>query len=428
MDHAWLNQGTYGVRVRSRDDKNAESGWSESLAVSVVLVEFAPNVSVDHGCSCGSPSIAIGPPTGQTPPIYVAMQDGANIAFQKSTDVGMSWLADNQYVCQGACRDITTDAEGGIYLIYVDAERVYCVHSFDGGSTWSSPARIDDCDSTQYVGWACVAADTAGHLFCAWNDNHHLWTSISTDRGVTWSTDPNTADGVVRSVCVQPGTNHYFVATDDYVYRSRDMGQTFEPGVRLCADSDFSYWARVAADREHVVTGYIGGYGNGVTKVRTLYTTPDTWGPCTSVTDSTHNVYRIALAMSASGRVHTAQMMNRNNGRYDIYYAYSSNHGVAWSAPELVNDDKTGDKWNPDIGTDTAGYAYIVWQDGRASNPGIWFSTNNPAGLRGGLQGRDPKQTQPRGKGRGPRSGTAMTSRLKPHAALPQQASDRLGR
>ena len=107
-------------------------------------------------------------------------------------------------------------------------------------------------------------------------------------------------------------------------------------------------------------------------------------------------------------------MMNHNDGRYDIYHAYSTDHGATWSAPERVNDDKTGDKWNPDIGVDTAGYAYIVWQDGRASNPGIWFSTNNPAGLGGGFRVRDTKQAQPRGKGIGPRGGTATTSRLKP--------------
>jgi len=69
-------------------------------------------------------------------------------------------------------------------------------------------------------------------------------------------------------------------------------------------------------------------------------------------------------------------MMNRNDGRYDIYHAYSTDHGVTWSTPERINDDKTGEKRNPDIGADSAGYAYIVWEDGR----GIWFSTNNPFG------------------------------------------------
>ncbi len=414
MQHVWLNQGKYGVRVRARDISGAESGWSDSLPVSIAAVGFSPNVSIDHGHSCDAPSIAIGPSSGEHQPIYVAMLDHRSIAFQKSTDAGTSWLADNQIVGQGDEADIAADADGGIYIVLVEANQVYCVHSFDGGSTWSSPARIDDCDSTQYVGGAYVAADTAGHLFCAWNTwcdgNASLWTSISTDRGVTWSPNVRTAGGAADGVCIQPGTNDYFINTEDgygiNVYRSRDMGQTFEPGVGVSDD-----WnpreARVAADREHVVAAYIGGSGNGVTRARTLYTAPDTWGPCTSVTDASFNSTNLALAVSASGRVHTAQMMNRNEGRYDICYAYSTDHGATWSTPERVNDDKTRDKRNPDIGADSAGYAYMVWHDGRASNPGVWFSTNNPACLGGGFRGRDTRQLQPRGKGIGPRGDAA---------------------
>ncbi|HTW90337.1 MAG TPA: exo-alpha-sialidase [bacterium] len=424
VQHAWFNQGTYGVRARARDVRDAESGWSGSLHVSIAAVGFAPNVSVDHGHSCGHPSIAVGPPSGEYQPIYVAMQDGQSIAFQKSTDAGASWLADNQIVGQGSGPHVAADADGGIYIVLAEANRVYCVHSFDGGATWSSPARIDDCDSARYIYSVYVATSTTGHLFCAWNDERggssNLWTSISTDRGVTWSPNVNTASGLVRGVCVQPGTSDCFMATDDeyggaIVYRSRDMGQTFEPGVQVSDD-----WspreARVAADREHVVAAYVGGSGNGVTRARTLYTTPDTWGPCTSVTDVSRNSYDIALAMSASGRVHTAQMTNRNDGRYDIYYACSSDHGATWDTIERVNDDMTGDKWYPDIGADSAGYAYIVWEDGRVSNPGVWFSTNNPRPAVAGFRGRDTQQLQPRGKCIGPRGGTATASRLKPQA------------
>jgi hypothetical protein len=270
MLHAWPNQGKYGVRVRARDNRNAESGWSDSLPVSIAAVGFAPSVNIDHGLSYGHPSITIGPPSGEHQPIYVAMQDHRSIVFQKSTDAGASWLADNRIVCQGAETDIAADADGGIYIVLVEANRVYCVHSFDGGSTWSSPARIDDCDSTQSVWGAYVAADTAGHLFCAWNTwydgNATLWTSISTDRGVTWIPNVNTHYGAIGGVCIQPGTNDYFINTDDgygiNMYRSRDMGQTFERELGLSDD-----WnpreARVAADREHVVAAYIGGSGNG---------------------------------------------------------------------------------------------------------------------------------------------------------------------
>jgi len=392
MNHVWHNQGRYEVRARARDDMDAQSGWSNPLAVSIAAVGFRPSVNIDHGLSYGSPSITIGPPSGEHQPIYVAMQGDGSIVFQKSTDAGASWLADNRIVGQGAVTDIAADADGGIYIVLEEADRVYCVHSFDGGSTWSSPARVDDCDSTQHVWGAYVAADTAGHLFCAWNTwcdgDATLWTSISADRGVTWSPNVHSAGGAADGVCIQPGTNDYFINTEDgygiNVYHSRDMGQTFEREVGVSDD-----WnpreARVAADREHVVAAYVGGSGNSVTRARTLYTTPDTWGPRTSVTEVSFNSTNLALAVSASGRVHTAQMMNRDDGRYDIYHAYSTDHGATWTTPERVNDDKTGEKRNPDIGADSAGYAYIVWEDNR----GVWFTTTNPSGVAQ-RRGRSP--------------------------------------
>jgi hypothetical protein len=70
-------------------------------------------------------------------------------------------------------------------------------------------------------------------------------------------------------------------------------------------------------------------------------------------------------------------MMNYRDGRYDACYAYSTDHGVTWFRHERVNDDTTGDEFYPDIAADSAGHAYLVWEDGRQSSPGIWFSTNN---------------------------------------------------
>ena len=432
MRHAWLDTGLYEVRARARDDKNAQSGWSEPLAVSVAFVGFAPNVNVDHGRSCRSPSIAIGPFSCGYQPIYVAMQDGLSIAFQKSTDGGVSWLADNQVVCQGAYPDVTTDFRSNIYVAFTekdspDAYSMHCALSTDGGMTWSAPARINDETASGSAMLGRLTADTAGNLFCAWSDSRagesRIWSSVSTDQGTTWGRNVRVCDckdtayggcGDV-DVFVQPGTNHYLVAATGpfelgpgwisahaYFYRSTDMGRTFEPGFQIDSAAVDAAWPHVVADAEHVICDYNVDHQdvNNYTQSRTLYTVSDIWGPCTPVSDPSYNSYYSgALAISGDGRIHTALMLNRHDGRYDIGYAFSTDHGATWSRHQRVNDDTQDDKFYPDIGADEAGYAYIVWEDGRVSNPGVWFSTNNPAFSGGGFRGRDTKQIQPRVNG-----------------------------
>jgi hypothetical protein len=53
-------------------------------------------------------------------------------------------------------------------------------------------------------------------------------------------------------------------------------------------------------------------------------------------------------------------MLNRHDGRYDIGYAFSTDHGATWSKHQRVNDDTQDDKSYPDIGADKAGYVYAV--------------------------------------------------------------------
>jgi hypothetical protein len=185
-------------------------------------------------------------------------------------------------------------------------------------------------------------------------------------------------------VFVQPGTNHYLVAAQvpyydgywnhgSYLYRSTDMGQTFQPGVRLNTNG-YAGQPHVVADAQHVVCDYT---DNGsITEARTLYTQPDTWGVPHFIGTSYANGAK--LAISADGRVHTALMARHGGEPFLSFYALSSDHGVTWSEPELVNDDTTADRWDPDIAADSAGHANVVWEvDGGE----VWFSTNNPAAI-----------------------------------------------
>jgi hypothetical protein len=399
-------------------------------SITIALASFGPNVRIDHqnlpNHSCHSCAITVGPGAPSSQPLYVVFEDDstkgiyvvrADVKFQKSTDAGRTWLPADVLIRWGASYlaypDITTDSDGDIYIVYQDKHvdttgapsyQLSCVRSSDGGATWTAPAQVDD-SSGGTIGWARIAADSAGNLICVWNDwragSGHIWSSVSTDQGATWRRNVRVDDDTTDYDCyhadvfVQPGTNHYLVAAQvprsfenrphirpcAFLYRSTDMGQTFEPGVQLDTFNDYAAHPHVVADRDHIICDYSGDgrevRDTIIVEARTFYTQADTWGAPSRVTDldTLHRLYvSDALALSGDGRVHTALMVcDTVDWRYDVFYASSSDHGVSWSDIELVNDDTTRNCWYPDIGADMAGYAYVVY--------GTWFATNAPVGI-----------------------------------------------
>jgi hypothetical protein len=393
------------------------------LFCTIAIAGFRPNVRIDHEDRpyyyCRHAAVTVGPVEHSRQPIYVVFQDDSlfparrsSIMFQKSADCGRTWLDGDVLIRRGAryaeYPDIVTDPDGVIYVFYdedsTESSHIYCVRSSDGGATWTTPVQVDD-HSSGWIGTPRAAVDSAGHLFVAWNLGH-IYSSVSTDKGATWSPRVRVDDDTVSSesyhpdVFVQPGTNHYLVAAQcpfhrppvitrgAFLYRSTDNGLSFQPGVRLDTFDGYTGSPHVVADRYHVICDYTGQTKSddlNLTEARTLFCQPDTWGSPSLVSKLDTSQFwsypqGAKLAISANGRVHTALMVccDTVEARYSTYYTCSSDHGVAWSELELVSGDTTMDCYHPDIGVDSAGNAYVVWQ-GRGN--GIWFSTNSPVAI-----------------------------------------------
>jgi len=394
---------------------------------------FSPNVRIHQerpGHACLVPAIAVGPGAPSHQPIYVAYEDdsmhgfvpvSADLMFQKSTDAGATWLAEDKLVRHigpiSLSPDVTTDPDGNIYIVYsgrdtgADGDHYYCVRSTDGGVTWCEPVQVDDNATEVGVAqWARVATDSAGNLFCAWpgirDEKSNISSSMSTDRGTTWGASVRVSTDTTRAfygfadvdVFVEPGTNQYLVAAvcrcrtslsveiGAYLYRSTDGGLTFQPSVRLDTFGGFVSTPHVVADQSHMICDYTGDpagtSGHGRTESRTFYAGLDTWGGVVAVSDTMLYSYYHGgkLAPSSDGRVHTALMVCDASERYEIRYAYSSDHGATWSRLTRVNDGGSGTQY-PDIGVDSEGYAYVVWCDGRNHRNEVWFSTNRPLAI-----------------------------------------------
>jgi hypothetical protein len=404
------------------------------------LALFGPAVRLDQenrpGYACYRVDLACGPEVGGIPVVYAAFEDDSvpftiersDIAFQRSTDLGQTWLPENVIVHTGArfaCYpDLQVGSDGTVYLVYtdrVDGSRghIHSRRSTDGGLTWSAPVQVDDNGGRVPVGWARLALDSAGNLFCTWTDQRgsylRVYSDVSTDGGASWNTDVRVDDDTVSFNCyppdcfVQPGTNHYLVTAvapvrgptgivlHSHFYRSTDMGQTFSPGFQLDTFDGYSQQPHVVADSHHVITDYGGdGYGNQcVTMARTLFTPADTWGPQVMVTelDTIYSSFTNGgkLAIDQQGYVHTGLMIaDRQTTVWGIYYAYSADHGLTWSEREEVSDLPLVQQWDPSIAVSDAGAAFVAWQDMRSGKAEIWFATNYPLGIEESPKPRAP--------------------------------------
>ncbi len=404
------------------------------LLCSIAAPWFSPNVRIDHerpSHQCVEPAMAVGPGAPSCQPIYVVCEEDsmhgfvpgdADLMFQKSTDAGATWLAEDKLVrhigITNLSPDVTTDPDGNVYIVYTGRDtstytgHYYCVRSTDGGVTWCEPVQIDDnVTESRDVQWARVASDSAGHLFCAWTDirdQRDVWSSVSTDRGATWGANVRVSNDTTHAiggfgdvdVFVEPGTNQYLVAArwfhytslsvetgyqyEIHLYRSTDGGLTFQPSVRLDTFGPFVGDPHVVADRDHMICDYTGNPGDKdgqcLTESRTFYVGPDTWGSVVAVSDTMFRSYYHGgkLALSSDGRVHTALMVYA--GDWQIHYASSSDHGASWSGGTRVNDGGGATQF-PDIGVDSEGYAYLVWCDLRNNRNELWFSTNHPLAI-----------------------------------------------
>ncbi|MEO0010172.1 MAG: exo-alpha-sialidase [candidate division WOR-3 bacterium] len=392
----------------------------------VSFAEFLPAVRVDQenrpNYACYHADVAVGPVIAGTPVIYVAFEDDSvpftvqrsDIAFQRSTDGGRTWLSENIIIRRGnrfACYpELVVGRDGTIYLMYIDRidgsrGHIHFVRSTDMGETWSDPVQVDDNTGTVPIGWVKLALDSSENIFCSWTDQRsaylRVYADVSTDGGRTWGRDVRVDDDTVSFNCyppdvfVQPGTNDYLVVADapvregsgivlhSHFYRSTDQGRSFSPGFQLDTFSGYSRMPHVVADEQHIITDYTGnGYVNQCkTLARTWYADGDTWGEQVLVTelDTIYSSFTqgAKLAIDPIGVVHTALMFaHRESTIWNIYYTYSTDHGRTWAQREAVSPMAMVQQWDPSIAVDQEGTVCIVWQDMREGKAEIWFSTN----------------------------------------------------
>lgn len=152
---------------------------------------------------------------------FVAWSHGGNIWFDRSTDGGKTWLEhDVKAVERGAlwnfeipgigrangmpitaCDRSNGPHQGTIYINWADQREgdtdVWLTKSTDGGTTWTSPVRVngDPPGTHQFFTWMALDQST-GYLYFVYYDRRHytdtqtdVYLSVSRDGGKTFESE-----------------------------------------------------------------------------------------------------------------------------------------------------------------------------------------------------------------------------------------------
>jgi hypothetical protein len=177
---------------------------------------------------------------------------------------------------------------------------------------------------------------------------------------------------------------------------SRDRGATFSKAVQLTTPSQTTpgntyVYPSIGSDGT-VYVAFEGGFDLNKNKVGHIYVTKSvddgrTWGPFVEAASPIENplgyfpptkfrdgiLENFAASPTYPGHVYlTYENWDTAASHMDVYFTQSTNGGLTWSAPTLVNDDaNTGstDQFQPSVAAGSGGAVAVAFYDRRAVCP-----------------------------------------------------------
>ncbi|NND32595.1 MAG: exo-alpha-sialidase [Saprospiraceae bacterium] len=244
----------------SKSIDQAES-WSEPLAISQLEGDCLDGDNTTEGAV---------PTVGPAGEIYVAWSLTEKIYFDRSLDGGITWLDKDILVTPQyggwdidipglgrangmpvtACDISKSQFRGHIYINYCDQKNgtgdtdVWLVKSTDGGTTWSSPLRVNDDRSTSHQFFTWMTVDqTSGAIYIVFYDRRN-YKDLNTDVFLAYSFDGGASFTNVK-ISEEP-----FIPNTNLFFGDYNNISSFDGIVR-------PIWTRVDGDKTSIWTALI---------------------------------------------------------------------------------------------------------------------------------------------------------------------------
>lgn len=327
----------------------------------------------------------------------------ADIFVSRSTDIGATWsapaLLNTSATTDGFSPDqqaqVVTDGAGTWFAVWQSHfnfggtvgtdEDIFIARSTDAGVTWSAPVLVNTSGTTDLISDSDrnphIAIDGAGNCVAVWHSRHDLggtagidediFVSSSADNGVTWS-----APTLLNS------------------YGTVDMDLDFSPKI---ATDKMGNWVAVWLS-DHNLGGTVGTDEDIFVSRST--DNGATWSAAAplntnAATDAGDDVAPRIATDGAGNWVAAWNSLDDLGGTigtdHDILHSLSTDNGLSWSPPALVNTNgasDTGVDAIVDMKTDNLGKWIFAWFSDEnlggtaGTDRDIFFAaTSAPAGL-----------------------------------------------
>jgi hypothetical protein len=264
----WTEFDSYGSTnpadsSRIRFSKSIDLGetWSTAKTISDVSGDCVDSDNTDEGAV---------PCVGPNGEVYVSWAGPLGLMFDKSTNGGQTWGTDvfvsdipggwdfdvsGIYRANGLpitmCDISNSPYNGYIYVVWSDQRNgatdtdIFMSKSTNGGTTWSSPIRVNDDNTTrhQFFVWSTIDPST-GHLWFVFYDRRNT-TSAATDVFVAKSTDGGTTfeNFKISESSFTPTSSVFF---GDYTNIAAWEGKVYPIWMRL--QGSLSVWNSIIED------------------------------------------------------------------------------------------------------------------------------------------------------------------------------------
>ncbi len=295
---------------------------------------------------------------------------GANYVFY-TTNGGVSWSYSTVPTSYGD-PVFAADAAGNLFLSYLYSTGVRIQKSTNGGQSWNTAVQVA---TNYYADKEWIACDQTNgtyknniymSYFNATSGSQRVDFHRSTDNGASW-TGPII---LAPTVTTNPGPNivvdwtgkvYVFITTNTgaALVTSNDGGATFGSAVTAAA--------YIEPGTVNATTGRYCVKGN----IRTN-------GHPQAATDLSNGPYKGYVYISYAANPPGPDIAN-------VYVARSTNAGLNWNYPVLINDDGgINDQWMSDVSVDDAGRVWVYWYDSRNDPSNILTEIYGAVSTNGG--------------------------------------------
>ncbi len=231
------------------------------------------------------------------------------------------------------------------------------IRSTDNGATWSSSVTSISGIDKNWMAADQTTGPYANYVYTTMTAGGGVGRfSRSTDFGTSWTNtfSPTSQSLPGMMVCVGPNG-----ATDGgAVYVVTNSGNSFASTYTfyVSVNGGASFLLRPAQN----FANYVGTNVNGRNSVENMRTRPYPF----IAADQSNGAFRGRLYL-----VYASNTPSGNGNKPDIFCRYSTNLGLTWSTPVVINDDASTtnhNQWHPSIWCDTqTGRLFAKWMDTR---------------------------------------------------------------